>query len=200
VTGQAIAILAILLVMVIVVILITIPVLVRLFSFLGSIVDTLRPTPIAQARPGHDRLGVGLVCMATPIAAFLWYNVGPSIMMLPNVGLGGAASLFIVMIATPALGIFGLLSWKNSRLEFDRDRVRRTSWLGRREDWQKVLNASMRTPVRGAGGVYFDLTDRSIRADTSWINIREVYEKLGDAGVQIEAWRSRATSWKDAWS
>jgi len=175
-------------------ILIILPLLSRVFAFLGSIVDEWRPTPAGQARPGHERLGLGIVFLSTPVAALLWYNVGPALVALAKgslseVGPLAIVLLMVVMVLTPLGGAWALLSWKNARLEFEGDKIRQTTSLGRQMAWRKVTSASVYSAGRTPRIVRFDLEHRWLLADTNWIGIRDAYESLGRAGVTIEAWQ-----------
>lgn len=173
-----------------------VPLLKRLFAVLGSLADKWRPTPVGQTRPGHERLGVGIVLVAMPIAALLWYNLGPALVALARGSLAHfdlqtAFALLLVMVFTPAAGALALLSWKNVRLEFSGDKIRQTTMFGSQRDWERVTAASVYRHFRGPSAVYFDLTHGRFRADTEWINIREAYESLGRAGVPIEPWQEQ---------
>lgn len=175
---------------------IVVPLLNRLFAALGSVVDRWRPTPVGQTRPGHERLGVGIVLVAMPIAALLWYNLGPALVALARGSLAHfdpqtAFALLLVMVFAPATGALALLSWKNVRLEFSGDKIRQTTMFGSQCDWERVSAASVYRHFRGPNAVYFDLTHGRLRADTEWINIRDAYESLGRAGVPIEPWQEQ---------
>lgn len=168
----------------------------RLFAVLGSVVDEWRPTPVGQARPGHDRLGLGIILVAMPIVALLWYNLGPALVTLASgslahLDLQAIFALLLVMVFAPAAGTLALLSWKNARLEFSGDKIRQTTIFGGQRDWEKVTAASMQRNLRAPSAVYFALTHGLIRAYTAWTSIRGAYESLGRAGVPIEPWREQ---------
>lgn len=174
----------------------------RVFKFLGSIVDEWRPTPTGEARPGHERLGVGVVCVTGPVIAIFWYDLAAPLVALPGslpyFTPTSVLALVVVLILTPAIGLWCLLNWKNARLEFKGALVRETTSGGQTRDWEMVQAASMQRPIRDAGAVYFELANRSIRTDTNWVNIRDAYEGLARAGVRVDPWEERTHKGKGA--
>lgn len=166
----------------------------RVFAFLGVYVDQWRPTPPNQARVGHDALGVGIVCLFIPIGAVVWYELDKLLAhawrepeVLP------VLALFLVLLITPLGGVISLLRWKYQKVDLSGDHIRATDVFGRQSTPLKVLKLELRPPIRGPGRVGFQVGDGWIFADTSWINIRPIYEELAGRGVPADPWRERTS-------
>lgn len=172
----------------------------RLFHFLGTLADKLRPTAENEARPGHDELGRGLVCLLGPLIMSVFFDPGEVFAgVLDRPQLLPILSIVVVFILMPLAGAMALLQWRNARLELSAGSISATNALGRHSPAEKILSAKMTPPIRHAGAVWFEHTSGWLRADTSWINIRRQYERLAAAGLPVDPWRDKAT-WKDIWS
>lgn len=172
----------------------------RFFAYLGGFADGARPTAENQARPGHEQLGVGVICVAAPIIVTVFYNPGAyvaDIMRAPE--FLPIAFLLVVYVLTPLGGLVGLLMWKNAKLEWVGEQLRTTNLLGKISQPAKVISAKMTPPIRGPGRVGFLFDDGWDFADTSWINIRRMYERALALGAEAEPWKEKAT-WADIWS
>lgn len=172
----------------------------RFFAYLGGYADRARPTFENQARPGHGNLGGGAICVVAPIIAAAFYN--PSAVIAEPIRtpeLWSALTLLVVYVLTPLGGVVGLLMWKNAKLEWSGDQLIATNLLGKALQPGKVIAAKMTPPIRGAGRVGFQFENGWEFADTSWINIRRLYERVRAIGASAEPWKEKAT-WSDVWS
>lgn len=172
----------------------------KLFAYLGQRVDEMRPTADHEARPGHQNLGVGMFCIMMPIAFVVFYD--PSAILAEDSlvsALLPALALLLIIIATPLAGVIGVLRWRNACLTLSGGLLTATDLFGKSSPPSRVISAKMRPPVRNPGRIDFELSGGWVFADTSWINIRRMYEEVRALGATAEPWRERATM-KDVWS
>src|SRR5262245_34208408 len=86
----------------------------RIFGFLGDAVDGWRPTGDTQARPGHDHLGVGLVCAGGSLWVLVRYDVlGTDEHLWRQQALLPLLLAFIAGVLMPIAAVFAILRWKN---------------------------------------------------------------------------------------
>jgi hypothetical protein len=169
-----------------------------LFRFLGKLADRARPTTDNEARPGHDNLGDGLIGLIAPVAALAFFGIDVGrALRVPE--FWPIVLLVVVFVVTPIGGAIALLMWKNARLTLSDGYVIATNLLGVSSQPAKVIAAKMSPPLRHPGRVGFQFSNGWEFADTSWINIRWLYERVSSLGAAAEPWREKAT-WKDIWS
>lgn len=172
----------------------------RVFAFLGRLADKARPTADNEARPGHESLGVGLTCVVAPIAMSALYDVGAFVAeFLRAPAIWPAIVLLVIYVVTPLSGVVGLLMWENAKLEWVGDLLSAINMFGQASPPAKVIAAKMTPPLRGFGRIGFQFGDGWVFADTSWINIRLMYERTRALGAVAEPWKENAT-WTDIWS
>lgn len=171
----------------------------RVFAFLGGYADRARPTADIESRPGHEKLVVGAICVAAPIVASALYNPSPFVAeFLRAPEIWSAIVLLVIYVLTPLSGVVGLLMWKNAKLQWEGKQLIATNLLGKASRPATVIAAKMRPPLRDAGRVGFLFDNGWEFADTSWVNIRRVYERARALGAEAEPWKGKAT-WKDVW-
>ena len=167
----------------------------RIFAFLDRVVDRWRPTAEHQARPGHDNLAVGALCVALPIAAFAWYDVGSLVAQtLRDPQFMPIVSMVVTLVVTPTVGIVCLFRWKNARITFLAPSIQTTDWLGRESPWERIKSVTKTPSFRPPGRVGFEVEPGWIIADTNWINVRSIYEEAAEVGVSADPWTESGRS------
>lgn len=137
--------------------------------------------------------------MVAPVVVAAFYNPSAVIDELIRIpAFWPALTLLIVYVLTPLGGVVGLLMWKNAKLEWSGDQLIATNLLGRALQPGKVIAAKMTPPMRGPGRVGFQFATGWEFADTSWINIRRMYERVRALGAMAEPWKEKA-AWSDVW-
>ncbi|MGH6949243.1 MAG: hypothetical protein ACREH4_00055 [Vitreimonas sp.] len=168
----------------------------RVFGYLGRVVDVWRPTGVTQARPGHEHLGAGLVCVSLPVWVLVRFDIVASVERVwRQQELLPILFLLVALVLAPLVGVLAMLRWKNRRLDFHGDRLGEVDIFGRAAPAVQVISARMHPGSGGVGRVAFEVSDGWVVADTSWVNIRAVYETLGKLGIGVEPWREQPGGW-----
>ena len=170
------------------------------FALLGRLADRARPTADSQARPGHENLGVGMSCVIAPIIVSAFYDSGAVVAeLLRSPEIWPAIALLVIYVVTPLSGVVAVLMWKNATLDWVGGGLSVTNLFGRVSPPANVSVVKMTPPLGGPGRVAFQVDDGWVFTNTSWINIRAVYEHARALGAAGEAWKEKAT-WADLWS